>query len=146
MFYKRFLASPNFASWFERRRGAARAWQAAAWSDALLDRGEGEEPEVLDDVHLVEAFLRLETRLAEAEGVAARRNAPHGAATAVDALRRQAARAYAAMPRDLQAAVLSAPARAAVVQGLGHGARGVPGLPTRAASSDAEPKAGGAGG
>ena len=42
--------------------------------------------------------------------------------------------------------VLSAPARAAVVQGLGHGARGVPGLPTRAASSDAEPKAGGAGG
>ena len=27
-FYKRFIESPNFASWFERRRQAAWAWQA----------------------------------------------------------------------------------------------------------------------
>ena len=26
-FYKRFIESPNFASWFERRRQAAWAWQ-----------------------------------------------------------------------------------------------------------------------
>ena len=26
-FYKRFIQCPNFMAWFERRRGAAAAWQ-----------------------------------------------------------------------------------------------------------------------
>lgn len=29
-FYKRFIESPNFSSWFERRRQAAWAWQVRA--------------------------------------------------------------------------------------------------------------------
>ncbi len=35
-FYRRLLESPNFLAWFERRRGAAWAWQARPRAGARL--------------------------------------------------------------------------------------------------------------
>lgn len=102
-FLRRFLASPNFAAWFERRRAAGRAWQAAAWEEAGLERGTGAAPGAGPEVALMEAWGRVESALAAAARVAT--------------LSVHARRVYDAMPADLQAALLSAPARAAMLEG-----------------------------
>jgi len=64
---RRFLASPNFASWFERRRAAARGWQLASWDAAAVERGEGPAPEELGESELVDAFAALEARIGALE-------------------------------------------------------------------------------
>ena len=68
---RRFLASPNFASWFERRRAAARGWQAAAWEAAAAERGEGPAPRELGESELVDAFAALEERIGALESALA---------------------------------------------------------------------------
>ena len=35
-FYKRFIECPNFMAWFERRRGAAAAWQVKHYRSTCL--------------------------------------------------------------------------------------------------------------
>jgi len=121
-FLRRFLASPNFSAWFERRRAAGRAWQAAAWEEAGLVRGTGGPAGASPEVVAMEGWGRVEAALAGA-GAAAAAAAP-GSAAAVAAAARVASlsvhaqRLFDAMPADLQAALVSAPARAAIVRGL----------------------------
>jgi hypothetical protein len=62
-FYRRFLESPNFTSWFERQRAAAWRWQEAEWAAAAAVRGEGADLDGLDEVQVVEAFFELEGAL-----------------------------------------------------------------------------------
>lgn len=107
-FLRRFLASPNFSAWFERRRAVGRAWAAAEWEAAALARGEGyKRPEEMSEVELMEGWARVEGRLVG------------GAPGAAEAVAGYARRLFAAMPPDLQAALLSVPARAEMVRGLG---------------------------
>lgn len=40
-FYRRLLESPNFLAWFERRRGAAWAWQVSAVVTSALHSARG---------------------------------------------------------------------------------------------------------
>lgn len=61
--YRRFLESPNFSSWFERRRGRAAAWQEACWAEACLERGTEQEFEDCSEVQLIEAFASIERKL-----------------------------------------------------------------------------------
>lgn len=61
-FYRRFLESPNFSTWFERRRGRAAAWQQAAWERAESDRGVELDLAGSSEVELVETFAALERR------------------------------------------------------------------------------------
>ena len=68
---RRFLASPNFASWFERRREAARSWQSAAWEAAAAERGEGPAPGELGESELVDAFAALEAKIGALESALA---------------------------------------------------------------------------
>lgn len=111
-FLRRFLASPNFSAWFERRRAVGRAWQAAEWEAAGLARGEGFKPfEEMSEVELMESWSRVEARLAAAAAAAA-------PPATVQLLSAHAQRVYGAMPPDLQAALLSAPARAEMVRGV----------------------------
>lgn len=62
-FYRRFLESPNFVSWFERRRGRAALWQASSWAEAALERGRFFELDDCSEVRLIEAFAALEKQL-----------------------------------------------------------------------------------
>lgn len=73
-FYRRFLESPNFASWFERRRTAALAEHAhqrelAAGSTGVALSG-------MDDVQLIERFAALEQALDAAADPARSASAP----------------------------------------------------------------------
>ena len=65
-FYRRFLESPNFVSWFERRRGRAALWQEGSWAEAALERGRFFELENCSEVRLIEAFGALEKQLENA--------------------------------------------------------------------------------
>ena len=149
-FYRRFLASPNWGAYIERQRAAARAWEGAAWSAAVAARGVGAAPDALDEAALVDRFEGLAADLdaALAAASAARHRSRSGdgdssggdapslpppAPAVVDGLRRQLRTAYGSMSRDLQAALLSNPRRAAIVHALGAGVR-VPGLPARRSS------------
>ena len=62
-FYRRFLESPNFSSWFERRRGRASLWQECSWAEAALERGKEVDFEDCSEVRLIEAFAALEKKL-----------------------------------------------------------------------------------
>ena len=149
-FYRRFLASPNWGAYIELQRASARAWEAAAWSAAVAARGVGAAPDALDEAALVDRFEGLAADLDAALNAvsSARRRSRSGdgdssggdapslpppAPAIVDGLRRQLRAAYGSMPRDLQAALLSNPRRAAIVHALGEGVR-VPGLPARRSS------------
>jgi hypothetical protein len=94
-----------------------REWQAAEWEAAALVRGEGKRAADMSEVELMEAWARVEARLA----AAAAAGAPPAT---VDALSGHAQRIFGAMPPDLQAALLSAPARKEMVEGLGCGGGG----------------------
>ncbi len=65
-FYRRFLESPNFVSWFERRRGRAALWQESRWAEAALERGRAFELDGCGEVRLIEAFADLEKQLENA--------------------------------------------------------------------------------
>lgn len=109
-FYRRFLASPNFASWFGRAAARARAWQAREWAAAAESRGvvaaarPAEAPKGGGDAEMVDVWL---TAAAAAAAAAA------GGAPDADALADAALAALDAMPADLRAAVTSSPTRAA---------------------------------
>jgi hypothetical protein len=75
-FYRRFLESPNFSSWFERQRAAAWRWQEAEWGAAAAVRGEGADLNGLDEVQIVEAFFDLERTLEDAVTAARQPKAP----------------------------------------------------------------------
>ncbi|KAK9831905.1 hypothetical protein WJX81_007718 [Elliptochloris bilobata] len=124
-FYRRLLESPNFLAWFERRRGAAWAWQAAEWVEAARERGEGPDVAGRPDVEMVEAFSEHERRLEAALAAARAPASPPEAAARVAALRRGLGALFAQMPRDLQQAILSVPSRAALL----HPAAAAPALP-----------------
>ena len=65
-FYRRFLESPNFSSWLERRRQAAFA--AEAHQRALAAGSLSATLASLDDVQLIERFAALEVALEQASG------------------------------------------------------------------------------
>ena len=62
-FYRQFLESPNFASWFERRRGRVSLWQEAAWQQSRQEKGGFPDSGDVSDVRLVELFAELESEL-----------------------------------------------------------------------------------
>ena len=66
-FYRQFLESPNFATWFERRRGRAALWQECVWRAAEISRGTEFQIQGVPEVQLVEIFAALETKLALTE-------------------------------------------------------------------------------
>lgn len=142
-FYKRFIECPNFMAWFERRRGAAAAWQEEVWSmgaepqEPFLDSGSEEagklEPS-LSDVQLVEAFFDVEGRLEAALAAARHPATAPQAALEASAVKQQLSAIFESMPRDLQQTMLSSPHRAALLQGSGPHAK-VPGQPQRQRSS-----------
>ncbi|KAK9805887.1 hypothetical protein WJX73_001357 [Symbiochloris irregularis] len=146
-FYRRFLESPNFSSWLERRRQAALAAEA---HQQALDAGS--LPAVLStmsDVQLIERFAQLETALDSAGHAPASAVGPGGlhhqrpprhqlgphtkmtqqqlAAEEAAALKAEALAVFEAMPRDLQHAVLSSPSRAALLHRLSQSRPRVPG-------------------
>ncbi|KAL0020793.1 hypothetical protein WJX79_003522 [Trebouxia sp. C0005] len=138
-FYKRFIECPNFMAWFERRRGAAAAWQEEVWSvaaehpEAFLDSGSedaGKLEPSLSDVQLVEAFFDVEGRLEAALAAARHPAAAPQAALEASAVKQQLSAIFESMPRDLQQTMLSSPYRAALLQGSGPYAK-VPGQPQR---------------
>lgn len=125
-FYRRFLESPNFASWFERRRTAALAEHAhqrelAAGSTGVALSG-------MDDVQLIERFAALEQALDAAADPARSASAPQQVVEEhVVALKEEVMAVFEAMPRDLQHTVLSSPGRANLLHRLCHLHPKVPG-------------------
>ncbi|KAK9810174.1 hypothetical protein WJX72_006112 [[Myrmecia] bisecta] len=129
-FYKRFLESANFTSWFERRRQAAWSFQETSWELARTGRGEDLNLEALDEVQLVEVFHDMEARLEEAAAVARHPAASQQALAKAALLKKQVGAIFGAMPRDLQQTMLSSPQRAALLHGLTTQHK-VPGQPLR---------------
>ena len=128
-FYRRFLTSPNFASWFGRAAARSRAWQDKEWAEAASARGvaaAAPPPRPVeatasstgatrctatssswpgaDEPALVDAWLSA----TEAATAAAAAGAPDASALAA-----AAAAALAALPADVRAAVAANAAAAA---------------------------------
>eukprot|EP00884_Botryococcus_braunii_P007607 jgi/Botrbrau1/16848/Bobra.150_2s0070.1 len=125
-FYRKFLESPNFSSWFERRRNAAWLQQRALWEAARRERGQVSHLIGKSEIELVDALSRAEAALDRA--IASHLAAPSDAMLAgeVMSLKLELAHVYEMMPRDLMNALLSSPDRSRHLHSLNIKVPGVP--------------------